>query len=302
MKKLILSLFALFAIVALAQPGMADQARSAKKMKEIRSRSLSSLEEDLKTLEDQNKAGIEELAQYKKDIADHTAEKLELQEKIEKAQAEKKRLYERVEMEKQQAHVFDNELRNLNNSNEKTKHDIKKLEVSAEAQSAALKKSREHLDAAQGLNKDITAQRDKLLQNISSAQAERKNFIDQTLANGKTVEALKIEMNSLKLKLKQATIAEAKALAAQKTTAAIVAEAKAVNQNESAKVQAKEDMISDLNRLIKAGKEELERAKRENEQLKARNQKAETDRPRLQMQAAQLKQEYQKVIAQQKGR
>ena len=295
------------AISLMASNGHAGQKTDkSKQLNAARSRSITSLEADLKIVEEQNKAGIEELAQYKRDVAENTAGKLELLEKIEKAQAEKIRLQEKINLEKNQAHIAENESSQLNKASAKLKLDIQKLEAASENQEDAMKKSRERLSAARSLSSDMQKQKEKMQASLARSQDERQSLTQQAAANAGEIKTLRAQIAALKSQLQVAVRSEAKAKAGFKTTNAELAQIKALNQKEQAKVKVKEDSIADLNRLIRAGKEEVERAKKEHEELIQRGQKADADKPRLQMQAAQLKDQYKRVTSQtlalQKGR
>lgn len=297
--------FSLLAATILSQPAFSADKISKKKINTLRERSVTSLEEDLKTLEEQNKAGNEELAQYKKDVEDRMAEKLSLQEKIDKAQIEKSRLDERVAFQKKQYHTADHEMTTLAKTNEKLSVEIKHLETAIDSQEIIVKQAQEKLDLARGLNKDVKNKREKLVGSLTDSVSERKNLLKDSDSNLKEVARLKKQMAALQVKLAAATKNNKAAQASYNITNSILAKEKALNQAETAKVQAKEDSITDLNRMIRAGKEEVERVRKEHQQLIQRGQKADAEKPRLQLQASELKEQYQtlnsRAIAVQKG-
>jgi chromosome segregation ATPase len=303
MTKMILGVFA---IVLLSQPVFAAEKYSKKKLNALRERSVSSLEDDLKTLEEQNKAGNEELAQYKKDIEDRMQDKLALQEKIDKATVERNRLDERVAFQKKQYQIADNEMNSLQKTNDKLQADIKQLEGSLDSQDDIVKDAQNKLDLARGLNKETKSKREKLVQSLTETINERKSLIRDSDSNMKEVARLKKEMIRLQSRLEAANKQTKAAQANFNVTSKVLATEKARNQALAAKVQAKEDNINDLNGMIRAGKEEVERARREQQELIRRSQKADAEKPSLQMQVADLKEQYkaisQQTLALQKGR
>lgn len=298
--------FSLLAVALLSQPAFSADKFSKKKLTNLRERSVSSLEEDLKTLEEQNKAGNEELAQYKKDIEDRMADKLEQQEKIDKATIEHNRLVEKVAFQKKQYHIADSESITLHKTTDKLAAEIKRLEVAVDSQDTIVKQAQERLDLARGLNKDTKSKKEKLAQSVADSISQRKTLLQDADGNMKEVARLKKEMATLKTRLDVATKNNKAAQANFNITQTVLAKAKAINGAELAKVQAKEESINDLNGMIKAGKAEVERARREHKELLQRGQKADLDKPRLQLQASELKEQYKaltsQTIALQKGR
>ena len=312
-------LLCLLSVIILCQTGLAKN-----KKPDIRARSVASLEEDLKTLEAQNKAGDDELAQVKKDIAEHTAEKIALQEQIDKAiknrdslkrtyndmsavkSTQAKELQDKMQEFKKHQAQNNAEGNKFEKDADHMKAGIKKLEDLADSKEIELKKSKEHLQSSKDRFAEIKKQKEKLQQAITASVEARNKLLKDTADTQKEMAVTQTDIAGLKNKFVIAQKNQNAATEQYKMTAAQLANANAINKAEHGKLQSKEESIADLNRLIKAGKEELERAKKEHDNIVQRNQKAAVDKPRLEMQAAQLKEQYRQITSQtlalQKGR
>ena len=272
------------------------------------------IEDNLKSLEGVVKAGREENTRSKETLEDLKKQKIGMQEKIAKYAKERSDLKEsysktvagtlveekqvkerRVELEKQEVLTKDEQGR-LEKETEKLKKELAGIQAHSEVKESALNKSKDILKNTQNNLADLKEKKENFLRSISDADEARRKASEETNDSAKEIAKLKAEISNLKIRSEVAKHNQSDASNAYKAIAKEAAQLKEVNTVENTKLKKTEDDVNDLHGMIRTGKDEIERAKKEYEVLMKRGQKVRTDRPKLEAHLAQLKINYNTLI------
>ncbi len=272
------------------------------------------LEDNLKSLEGVVKAGREENTRSRETLEDLKKQKAGMQEKIGKLTKERAELKEsysktvagtlieekqvkerKIELEKQDILTRDEQGR-LEKETEKLKKELAAIQAQSDAKESALNKSKDILKNTKNVLADLKEKKENFLRNISDADEGRRKASEDTNEVAKEIAKLKAEISNLKIRADVAKHNQNDAHNAYKAIAKEAAQLKEINNAETTKLKKTEEEVIDLQGMIKTGKEEIDRAKKEYDLLIKRGQKAKTDKPRLEAHLAQLKINYNTLI------
>lgn len=290
-----------------------ENAKLLKELEALKAK-LPVIEDNLKSLEGVVKAGREENVRSKETLEDLKKQKAAMQEKIgtlAKERADLKESYSktvagtlieekqvkerRIELEKQEVLTRDEQGR-LEKETEKLKKELAIIQAQSDAKESALNKSKDILKNTKSVLSELKEKRENFLRSISDADEARRKVSEDTNETSKEITKLKAEISNLKIRADVAKHNQNDASNAYKAIAKEAAQLKENNTAEAAKLKKTEEEVSDLHGMIKTGKEEIERAKKEYDILMKRGQKAKNEKPRLEAHLAQLKINYNTLI------
>lgn len=178
------------------------------------------------------------------------------------------------------------------NESEKLKKETQSLVEKVKQREQEIDKAEELAENKKDELEDIQQERQKLIAEISRANTEHKLNVDKAETLKKEIAGIKQDIQLQQAKFKEAqktkNISQANLAAVQKEKDRWAA----LNKAEGQKVSQIEDEISDLQRMIKAGEDEIEKAKKENTSLNKRKSNAQILKPELDAKLMRLKNEY----------
>jgi chromosome segregation ATPase len=281
----------------------ADKNKKAKDQK-------AELEATVKSLEKEIQAGRSEIDKVATEREDLARQNKSLKEDIDKAKKERDQLKKEYDLivseNKKEQKLLNQRLAEQNKvisvrSSDKVKYEAQAEKAKKETQALAekVKQREKDVDKAEDLaeNKkdeleDLQQEREKLISEIARINAEHKLNVDQTESLKKEIISLKqnIVLHQGKFKESQKTKSYS-----QSSLAAVRKEHERwanMNKAEAQRVSQLEDQISDLQRMIRVGQDEIEKAKKENVNLLKRKNNAQTSKPELEAKLNRLKNEY----------
>lgn len=272
------------------------------------------LEDNLKSLEGVVKAGREENTRSRETLEDLKKQNAGMQEKIEKLTKERSELTEsysktvagtlieekqvkkrKIELEKLDILTRDEQGR-LEKEAENLKKELAAIQAQSDAKENALNKSKDILKNTKNVLAYLKEKKENFLRNIFDADEGRRKTSEDTNEVAKEIAKLKAEVSNLKIRADVAKHNQNDANNAYKDIAKEAAQLKEINNAETTKLKKTEEEVNDLHGMIKTGKEEIDRLKKEYELLMKRGQKAKTDKPRLEAHLTQLKINYNTLI------
>lgn len=286
-----------------------ENMRLTKELEAINAK-IPELEEKLKTTEGEIKAGREEIAHAKSNLEERqklknltqdkinqfSKERIELKETYAKTNAatisEEKILKEKnAELDKQ-AELSKNEQIQLAKESEKIKRELTALTSQSATKQNSLEKIQEILKNTKNSLATLKGQKDTLISAIAKIDEDKKKALQDNQDASKDIIKTKTEITQLKNRSEVAKQNQINADALYKATAKEAAQLNEINGAEAARLKKTEEDVSELQGMIKAGKLEVERAKKEREALLKKNGQALLEKPKLEAQLAQLKLQY----------
>lgn len=290
-----------------------ENAKLLKELEALKAK-IPALEDNVKSLDGVVKAGRDENTRLREVLEDQKKLKAEMEEKITKLTkeradlkdtytrsmagtlAEEKQIREkRIELEKQEVLTKDEQGR-LEKETEKLKKELKIIQAQSEARENSLNKSKDVLKSTRGTLSELKDKRDSLNKSIAESDEVRKKSAEEIQELTKEITKLKAEISNIKIRADVAKHNQQDAANSYKIIAKEAAQLRAINTDENTKLKKIEEEVTDLQGLIKTGKEEIERAKKEYEGLTKRGRQAKTEKPKLEAQLAQLKITYSELI------
>lgn len=290
-----------------------ENARLAKELGEL-SAKVPELEENLKSIEGVVLAGREETNRSEKKLEELKKQKSEIQEKISKytreraelkvsfnksfansALEEKQIKAKNTELDKQED-LTKNEQARLDKEHEKLKKETDLLKDQADAKEKSLNKAQDLLKNLKNELSDLKNKKENFKRSIADDDENKKNISIETQETSKEITKTKAEISNLKIRAEVASKNKNDASNFHKTIAKEAAQLKAANDAEKENLRKIESEVNDLQGMIKAGKDEIERAKKEQEVLIKRGRQAALMKPKLEGYLAQMKIQYKNLI------
>lgn len=295
----LISVVSLTGLVAFA----ADKNQKAKDQK-------AELEATLKSLDKQIQAGRSEIDKVATEKEDLARQKKDLEENIVSVKKERDQLKKEYDLivaeNKKEQKLLNQRLAEQNKviafrSAEQIKFETETEKAKKESQALAdkVKLREKEVDKAEDLaekKKDelenAQEERQKLISELNRVTAEHKLNLGQIETTKKEIVGIKQDILVQLSKLKEA---QKNKSFSQSSLAGVRKEQDRwtnINKAEAQKVSQIEDEVSDLQRMIKVGQEEIEKAKKENTSLIKRKNNAQTLKPELDSKLIRLKNEY----------
>lgn len=295
----LVSIISLSGLVAFA----ADKNQKAKDQK-------AELEATLKSLDKQIQAGRSEIDKVATEKEDLARQNKALEENIASVKKERDQLKKEYDLfvaeNKKEQKMLNQRLAEQNKviavrNAEQIKYEKETEKAKKESQVFAdkVKQREQDVDKAEDLadkKKDelenAQEEREKLMSELNRVTAEHKLNLGQIESTKKEIVGTKqdilVQLAKLKEAQKNKSLSQAALSGVQKEQARWAN----INKAEAQRVAKIEDEVSDLQRMIKAGQDEIEKAKKENTSLIKRKNNAQNLKPELDSKLIRLKNEY----------
>lgn len=290
-----------------------ENAKLLKELEALKAK-IPAMEDNLKSLEGVVKAGREENTRSKDNLEELQKHKADMQIKIDKLTKERADLKEsytrsvayilveeklvkerKNELEKQEI-LTKGEQGRLEKETEKLKKELNVIQTQSEAKENSLNKAKDVLKNTKNALSDLKEKKENFLRTIADADEARRKSSEDTQEAVKEIAKLKTEISNLKIRADVAKQNQNDASNAYKAIAKEATQLKEINNTENIKLKKTEEDVNDLQGMIKTGKDEIERAKKEYESLMKRGRQAKIDKPKLEAHLAQLKVNYNVLI------